>query len=403
MRARAVFRFSIQALSGHGLRTGLSLIGIAIGVLAVVVLTAIGEGARRYVIAEFATMGNNVLIVVPGKVETTGGMPGMGGTENDLTLEDTLSIQRSLPSIRHIAPIATGTERVSFGSLSRDIAVIGTTSEFFPLRQLEMAYGQFLPVEDLDRGSQVCVIGSKVQAELFANQPAVGQVIRLGAYRFRVIGVLAKHGKSLGLDIDDVVIIPAVTCLKMFNKTSLFRIMISMDQSAEIEWLKPQVLNLLIDRHDGVEDVTLITQDAMMTTFTSILAMLTAVLVGIAAISLTVAGIGIMNVMLVTVSERTQEVGLLKALGATGKQVLMLFLSEAIVISLAGGLSGLMIGYGLLALFMRLVPGFDVSPPTWAAITAVLVSVLVGGIFGVMPARKAARLDPIDSLAGGQR
>jgi len=393
-----LFRFSLKGLTGHGLRTALSLLGVVIGVAAVVILTALGEGARRYVIDQFASLGTNLLIVVPGKTETTGTV-GAGGVPNDLTLQDAEALVRSIPEIQRVAPLTMGTEQVAFGERRRQVAILGTTHDYMLARQIEVAKGSFLPNEEMFRGSPVAVVGPKLAREVFAGEDPVGKIIRIGGWRIRVIGVLAWQGVKMGVDFDDLAMVPVTTAMQMFNRTSLFRILIQSSSHADIDMLRDKSRRLLTERH-GEEDITVISQDALLTTFSGILTALTLALGAIAAISLTVAGIGIMNVMLVSVSERTREVGLLKALGVGRRQILSVFLTEAALLSTFGGLVGLGFGWLMVGVLVKVYPAFPAAPPNWAVAAALLVSVAVGITFGLLPARRASRLDPVIALAG---
>jgi putative ABC transport system permease protein len=396
---RDVFRFAQGALRGHRLRTGLSLLGVAIGVAAVVVLTALGEGARRYVTSQFQAIGSNILILLPGRTETTGAVPGFGGVPNDLTLEDVAAIRRGIPEITRIAPIAIGTETVSYGERRRQVAVAGTTADMKAVRNLWVARGRYLPEGEIQRGEAVAVLGNTVAQELFRGGDPIGQVIRVGDWRMRVIGVTASRGVQLGLDLDDLVVVPVATGMRMFNRSSLFRVLMQVRSQSELETARRKVLRLVRERHEE-EDVTCLTQDAVVTGLGAILTALTLALAAIAAISLAVAGIGIMNVMLVSVSERTREVGLLKAVGAGARQVLGLFLAEAVLLSTAGGLLGLAAGAAAVEGLVALYPGLPAQPPAWAVASALLLSITVGVVFGVLPARRAMRLDPVAALAG---
>jgi putative ABC transport system permease protein len=373
----------------------LSLLGVGIGVASVILLTSLGEGARLYVTGEFASLGSNLVILVPGRTETFGAAPFMNTAPNDLTVDDALAIVREVRGIRRAAPLAMGGAPVEVREKRRDVLVVGTTHEMLGVRKLEIGVGRFLP--EGVRDAPVCVIGSKIQRELFGGENPLGQTVRLGDTRLQVIGVLKPRGMSIGMDLDEVVEIPVDTALRMFNRTSLFRVLIEVGSSAEIPSVKEQVIALMEERH-GEKDVTVLTQDAVLSTFSNIFNLLTAALAGIAAISLTVAGIGIMNVMLVSVSERTREIGLLKALGVTARQVLAVFLVEAAAISTAGGLGGLAVGLGAGHALQRIYPEFPVQPPSWAVAAALVVSISVGVLFGMLPARRAARLDPVAAL-----
>jgi putative ABC transport system permease protein len=363
----------------------------------VVTLTALGEGARRYVIDQFASIGTNLLIVVPGKSETTG-IPGIGAAAHDLTLQDSLAIARGVPAVDKVAPMVVGTETVAHGARRRQVPVVGATHDFLEVRNLAIGRGEFLPAEEVLRGRPVVVLGSKVARELFPSAEAVGQVVRIGGWRMRVIGVLASRGVQLGMDLDDVALVPVVTGMRMFDRRSLFRIMVQVRSTAALEPAKAKVVKILAERH-GEEDVTVLTQDAVVATFSQILGVLTLAVGAIAAISLSVAGIGIMNVMLVSVSERTREVGLLRAVGVGRRQVLAVFLTEAALLSGAGGLLGLGVGWLAVRVMVELFPALPASPPLWAVFASLGLALGDGILFGLLPARRAARLDPVLALA----
>ena len=375
------------------------MLGVAVGVTSVVLLTSLGEGARVYVSGEFASLGSNLLIITPGKTETTGFAPPIGGAPHDLTLDDAEAIRR-IAGVRLVAPMAIGSATARAGDLTREAVVVGATSEWLDVRHMTMSIGRFLPAGEAERDRPVCVVGQVVQRELFGGKTALGELLRLGDERFRIIGVIAPRGTSLGMNLDEVIIIPIVRHMKMFNETTLPRMLVEMRSHEELPAGRVAVIDLLRSRHDNEEDVTVITQDSMLATFSRLLSVLTAALTGIAAISLAVAGVGIMNVMLVSVSERTKEIGLMKALGATSAQILRIFLTEAATLSAAGGAVGLVTAWLLTAGVRGLYPGFPMQPPPWAMPAAAVVSLTVGVLFGVLPARRAARLDPIGALTG---
>jgi putative ABC transport system permease protein len=292
-----------------------------------------------------------------------------------------------------------GSAPVARDGLSRETVILGTTAAMAEVRNLSMAQGRFLPAGEASRAEAHCVLGHKLKTELFGNTSPLGRFVRIGERRFRVIGALAPKGQSLGVDISDVAIIPVASASALFNRVSLFRILVQARGRDAIPRAKKAVLDIIRERHDGEDDITVITQDAMLATFDRIFKTLTLAVAGIAAISLAVAGILIMNVMLVAVSQRTGEIGLLKALGAPGGQILRLFLSESAMLSLVGAALGLLLAGGGLLLAERFFPNFPMAAPAWALLAAVGVALASGLVFGVMPARRAARLDPVAALS----
>jgi putative ABC transport system permease protein len=403
MRVLDCNRLALGAVLRSPMRTAMMLLATSIGVGSVLLLTSLGESARNYVTGEFQSLGTRLVIVFPGKSETSGNMPGAmaGQVERDLTLDDARAVQRS-PNIEILAPIVVGSMPVSYGGLERDTMVMGTTYDFMAIRGWEMGAGEFLPDVDFDRATPVCVIGRTVKQELFKEQFAIGQWLRVGARRCRVIGVLATTGTSLMIDANEIVLVPVAYAQTLFDVSGLFRIIIQASERGDVNAVKRDVIEIIRQRHYGEEDVTVITQDAVLATFDGIFDTLTRALAGIASISLIVAGVLIMNVMLVAVSQRTREVGLLKALGATRRQIIALFLTEAIFLACFGGLAGLGLGYLATFALNAAFPDFSFTPPLWAVVAAFLVAVVSGMFFGIMPARKAANLDPIAALAGRQ-
>jgi len=399
MKTFDVLQFSFRAAVGYPARTLLTLLAMAIGVGAVILLTALGEGARLYVTREFTSLGTHLLIVIPGRSETTGGPPPLlGETPRDLTLEDALVLKRS-SAIRRVAPVAIGSAPVAWQQREREATIMGSTAEMFDIRQLSMAQGRFLPAGNPSRGSAVCVLGYKIKRELFGNSSPLGEWVRIGGRRFRVIGVIAAKGQSLGLDMGDIAIIPVASAQMLFNTSSLFRILIQAGGREAVPRAKKAILKIIQDRHDGEDDVTVITQDALLKTFDRIFNALTLTVGGIAAISLAVAGILIMNVMLISVSQRKTEIGLLKAIGSPRSQILRLFLSESAVLSLIGSFLGVVLALVGTWASLRFYPNFPVTIPWWALTAATLVGVLTGLVFGVLPARRAAGLEPVEALS----
>lgn len=393
-------RVALGALFRNPLRTAMMLLATAIGVAAVVVLTSLGEAARLYVTGQFRSLGTNLLIVLPGRTETTGGGPAMlaGATPRDLTLGDAKALERSA-TIELLAPVIVGEAAASVGSLERDVTIMGTTAAFQEIRGWKMASGEFLPNVEMEREAAVCVVGSIIGRELFRGEPPVGRWMRIDDRRCRVSGVLAAQGTSVMVDTDQVVLVPVALAQSLFNAPGLFRIIMQVRGRDAMPAARRFVVETLKERHRGDEDVTVITQDAVLKTFDGILGTLTRTLGGIAAISLLVAGVLIMNVMLVAVSQRTQEIGLLKAVGARRGQIISLFLTEAIYLAMLGAFVGVLAGYGIAFLLGQAYPDFTFQPPYWAVAGAVVLAIACGMLFGILPARRAAGLDPVAALA----
>lgn len=399
MRTRDIVLFSMQATTANRGRTILMLLAMAIGVSSVILLISLGDSARRYVVDQFASLGTNLLIVLPGRSETTGGPPPLlGETPRDLTLDDAIALTRST-AIGRISPIVAGSAPVSVQQLEREMIVLGASADLLAIRHLEMNQGIFLPPGDLRRGSNVCVIGAGGKKELFGNRQALGQWVRIGDRRFRVIGVLAQIGVSLGEDMSEVVIIPVATAQSVFNTESLFRIVVEASSENAVGRAKEAILAIIRARHEGEDDITVITQDAVLATFDRIFRALTMTVGGIAAISLLVAGIMIMNIMLVAVSNRRAEIGLLKALGSPRRQIMGLFLTESALLSMAGAAIGFLLAYGSMEILAGFFPEYSLALAPWSPFIASALALGTGIIFGVMPARRASMLEPTLALS----
>ena len=399
MRTFDLLTHAWKAITANQVRTLLMLLGMAIGVAAVIMLTALGDSARRYVIGEFSELGTNLVIVLPGRSETTGGPPPLlGETPRDLTIDDALALLRSR-NIKRVAPIMVGSAPVSWRGLEREVSVIGTTYAMKEIRHLKLAQGGFLPKIDPHRAAPVCVIGEKLQKELFGPAQALGEWVRIGDRRFRVVGVLAKRGVSIGVDFDDMVIVPVVSAQGLFDSESLFRIISEANLATEMDSASNDIRRIIKDRHEGEDDITIITQDSVIATFDKIFTALTLGLAGIAAVSLAVAGILIMNIMLVAVTQRTGEIGLLKALGAPPGQIRLIFITEALLLSFLGAVFGVVTGLAATEFLHRLYPLLPIAAPAWAVLASVCIALLAGITFGVIPALRAARLDPVQALS----
>jgi putative ABC transport system permease protein len=393
------FRVSFEAIQSNKVRSGLTMLGVIIGVMAVILLVSIGEGARVYITRELTGMGTNLLIVTPGKTSTSGGFhPPSAGTVRKLSYDDSLALRRRAWLLTDAVPIVLGTGKVKFENRSRDTTIIGTTTEFERVRNLFVDTGSFVSQEDVDGKSKVVVLGRTVKDELFGEENPLGKAVMLSDARYRVIGVMMKKGTSLGWDIDDVVFIPVTSGQELFDTDGLFEILASTPRAEDVDRAIAQIKDILIRRHAHKEDFTIQTQGAMLATMNTILGVLTAVLGGIAGISLLVGGIGIMNIMLVSVRERTREIGIRKALGARNRDIMAQFLIEAMTLSGAGGIVGIVVGVGLALLIPVFVDVLPTSVSVWSILMAFFFSAAVGVFFGVYPARKAALQDPIQAL-----
>jgi putative ABC transport system permease protein len=308
-----------------------------------------------------------------------------------------MAIKRS-PRIRQVTPLVLGAGTVSWGARERDITVLGTSAPMLEIQHWTMGSGRFLPPGDLDVAQPVCVLGNVVAAELFDSTSPVGQWLRIGDARCRVLGVLAQQGLAGGFNVDETVIMPVASAQQIFNTSAVFRILAEAADRDAVQAARRDIIEIVKARHAGEEDITVVTQDALASTFDAVFNMITAGLSAIAAISLVVAGVLIMNVMLVAVSQRTAEIGLLKAVGARNRQIMALFLTEAACLSLLGAVVGIAAGGGGIWLMRVAFPVLDFAAPPWASWSAVGVAIASGLVFGILPARRAAALDPVNAL-----
>ncbi|MFH0784950.1 MAG: ABC transporter permease [Pseudomonadota bacterium] len=401
MRPVDTIRFGLGSLGSNRVRTALMLLAMSIGVAAVVLLTGIGNGARLYIVDKFASLGTNLVIVIPGRSETANNSPAtlVGETPRDLTLEDAAAVMRS-ELVERVAPLNIGELSAVYKGRERRVPVVGSTASFLAIHHLKLAHGSFLPEEDWDIARPVCVLGAKVYQELFGREAALGELIRLGGYRCRVIGILATEGRSLGFDTQELVMVPVAFAQMLYDTSGLFRILIEGKDQESLARLKTHIKTTIAKRHYGEEDVTIITQDSILATFDKILKSLTLTVAGIAAISLVVAGILIMNVMLMSVAQRTAEIGLCKALGGTRRQIMAMLVCEALLLSSIGGMLGLVIGFAGAWGIAQVYPELTTTPPLWAVVAAMATALSTGLIFSLLPAGRAAQLDPIRALSG---
>jgi putative ABC transport system permease protein len=392
-----LMRLSSGAMRGHPLRSLLSMLGIAIGVAAVIMLTSLGEGARRYMVSEFSQFGTNMIQINPGKTETTG-LPGaFGGTTQKLTIEDAESLGR-LSILETVVPVAFGQARVEGNGKGRSVFVYGSTVDLPAVLKFTVGQGQFLPPGDPRRGSSVAVLGPKLQRELFGEENALGRFVRIAGARLRVIGIMEPKGQVLGMDIDDSAYIPVATAMRLFNLDELQEIDVIISHEGLADAAIEEIRALLIDRHRGDEDFTVTSQTEMLEVFGRVMDVLTLGVAVIAGISLLVGSIGIFTMMWISVGERISEIGLMRALGATGGQIQTVFLTEAILLTMVGGMAGLLFGLFSTAVMRLVLPTFPAGAPIEYVVSALVISALAGVLSGVGPARRAASLTPVDAL-----
>lgn len=388
-----------ESFQGHRLRYALTALAIAVGVAAVVLLASIGEGTRRYIVGQFAQFGTTIISITPGRIET-GGMPGVfGGSARKLSLDDARALSR-LPGLSGIMPNAYGSAIVEYRSRSRRVYVYGCTAEVPVVWSMDVSVGSFLPEMDWDRTSPVVVLGPTLKRELFGDGNALGEVVRVGQSRFRVIGLMESKGQMLGFDLDDAAYIPVANAMQLFNRSECDEIHLLAASPDGIDPLAERARRVLIDRHSDQEDFTIVTQKESQAMVNRVLGIITGVVTGIAAISLFVGAIGILTIMWIVVQERVQEIGLVKALGASRGQIMSWYLFEAAVTAGFGGLAGLSAGAGGSWLLAAAVPGLETWTPPAVVLAALTMAVGVGLAAGTAPALRAARLDPVEALRG---
>lgn len=396
MRVADLVKFTGHSVLAHRMRALLTALGIAVGVAAVVLLTSIGEGVRRFVLAEFTQFGTNIVSVTPGTAQTMGGSIGVFGTVRPLTIDDAEALRR-VPYATASVPVVQGNAEVEGNGRKRRVTVYGTGHEFADAFRFEVASGGYLPPDDPRAPRSFAVLGSKMAQEIFGDANALGSSVRVGSERYRVIGVMKPKGTMIGFDLDDTVYIPAGRALELFDRESLFEVDVLYEESAPVAEVVEGIRRLMLDRH-GDEDITITTQQQMLDTLGSVLGVLSFAVAALGSISLLVGAVGIFTIMTIAVRERTSEVGLLRALGAERDQVLACFLVEAVALSLLGGLAGLAFGAGVAWVLGETVRQLPVSfSPLYMGL-ALGLSVVIGLVAGILPALNAARLDPVEAL-----
>ncbi len=388
---------AMGALSGHRLRSALSVLGIAVGIGSVILMTSISEGTRLYVLEQFTQSGTNLLGINPGKAQTFGIPRVLGGTSHKLTLDDAEAVER-LPPVEKTVAMTYGMARVEVEGRGRSVFIYGVTPEVSEVWKFRVRQGTFWPTGDPRRAPPMAVLGPKLKRELFGSGNALGRFVRIGGARFQVVGVMEPKGRFLGFDVDDSAYVPVAAAMRLFNVDELQEIDVLFSSQVPVDEVVGRINDLLTNRHGGNEDFTITTQAAMLEVSHNVMDVITMSVGAIAGISLLVGAIGILTMMWIAVTERTAEIGLIRAIGASRRQVRIVFLAEASALLTAGGLLGLVGGLSLCALLRTIVPGLRVHTPMVFVLAAVAVSFATGLLSGVLPAQRAAALDPIEAL-----
>lgn len=396
MRWQDFLGLSLRALTAHRLRSFLTLLGIGVGIAAVILLTSIGEGLHQFVLKEFGQFGTNVISITPGRQGTRGGPPGLPSTARELTLADAEALAR-VPWVRKVSGSVSGNAEVRARGRVRRTMVLGVGADMQEVYSMRVRVGRFLPPDDPASARAFVVLGAKLKQELFGAASPLGERLEIGGERYRVIGIMEEKGQFLGFDLDDTAYIPVGRALGLYNRDGLMEINLTYDETVAADKVAAAVRKALAARH-GREDFTLITQADMLATLSNILGILTAAVGALGGISLLVGGVGIVTIMTIAVTERTNEIGLLVALGARRRTILLLFLGEAVALAAIGGALGLAAGAGIAQLAGLLVPALPVATPWRFVLAAEALALAIGLAAGVLPARRAARMNAVDAL-----
>ena len=396
------FQMALTSLYANKMRSLLTMLGIIIGVSAVIALVSVGMGVRSNVTSSIASLGSNMLIVSPGASDR-GGVRGAAGSKKTLKYDDAVAIREKIKNIDYVSPTVSSSYQVVYGNNNWNTSVQGVTPEFMSIRSLSISNGAFIAANDMNKRSRVAVIGTTVAENLFDKENPVGKKIRINNQPYKIIGLLESKGQSsMGQDQDDMVYVPITTAQeRMLGITYVQSINIQVSDQSKMDQVQAEVETLLRTRHHLVgtkeNDFRIRNLTSLMETVNQSTSMLTLLLGAIAGISLIVGGIGIMNIMMVSVTERTREIGIRKALGATFMNIMTQFLIESMVIGVIGGLIGIVIGCGLSKL-IAVAGDFQTVITLTPIVISFVFSVGIGLFFGIYPARKAAKLDPIEAL-----
>ena len=396
MESKDLLSFVSKSVLSHRLRSSLTSLGIGIGVAAVVLLTSIGEGLHEFMLAQFTQFGTNIVAINPGKSTTFGTPTGVFNTQRPLTIDDAVALKR-VPFVENTVPVVQGNASVKGNGRERRTTISGVGPEWPVVAPFDTALGEFLPFDDPRAPRPLAVLGSKLREELFASKNPLGELIRIGGDRYRVIGVMESKGTILGFDLDDAVYIPAARALELFNRESLLEIDIVYSSAASADEVVAGIERMLIARHGG-EDFTITTQQQMIEVLGSVLGVVTFAVGALGSISLLVGGVGIFTIMTIAVRERTTEIGLLRAVGALRRQIRDVFVGESILLAAFGGLGGLLLGATLVQILRLAFPALPLSLSLPYIVAAEVVAVVIGLAAGVLPAHKAAAMDPVEAL-----
>ena len=396
MFIRDVVKLSLSSLIDQRMRSFLTILGISVGIASVVLLTSIGEGIQQFTLAEFTQFGTNLIGINPGRSTTLGTSGALINNVRPLSIGDEESL-RKIPGVIDTVSLIQGNGPVEFEKRRRRTTILGVGPSASEAWQIKVGQGRFLPADDSRAARSYVVLGSKVKSELFQDKNPLGQRVRVAGERYLVIGVMESKGQMLGFDLDDAVYIPVVRAMSLFNQQSLMEIDILYQSGMQSKTIAERARRILKTRH-GSEDFTITTQEEMLKVLDSVLGILTMAVGGLGAISLLVGGVGIVTIMTIAVNERTPEIGLLRAIGADHRQILWLFIGEAIVLAGTGGIIGLILGAGIAWLLGEFVPALPTHTPWIYAVYAEVLAIVIGLLAGVLPARHAAGLNPVEAL-----
>jgi len=396
---RKILINSTEAIFENKLRSALTMLGMIIGVMAVILLVSVGTGAKRYITSEFESLGTNVILIQPGKTDKKASMgPPVSSSKGKLTISDVDALVKNSQSLAAVSGVMFGAAVVKNDSSTNNVNILGSNDQFNRIFNMTIIEGNFFSKEDDEAGRRVTVLGHTLKENLYGSGNALGKLVKINESEHRVIGVIKPTGDKLGFNVDEMAFVPTKSALRLFNTDKLFGIRASAKYRSGIDDAVTELTSILKERHNGEEDFTIVTQVTMMESMNTILNMLTYALAAIALISMLVGGIGIMNIMLVSVTERTREIGIRRAVGARRSDILKQFMIEAVVISVTGGLLGILLSMLITYVLYFFLPSFDMRPPFWILPPAFFMSFFTGVVFGVWPARKASLIQTIDAL-----